>query len=181
MELKYDKDTKNEWGLVILERIITKNRCTHFKCRCTHCGNTTIVRRNKFPTTKSCGCFRRRTHKDNPRFKGCGAIHGGRWWTYMDNAKKRNIPFDITVEEAWKIYESQNGRCALTNLPIYFWKTSKNVDKHSTASLDRIDNTKGYVTNNVHWVHKKVNQIKMDMSLDDFITICRLVVDHANN
>lgn len=28
---------------------------------------------------------------------------------------------------------------------------------------------------NVHWVHKKINQIKMDMNMQEFIELCKKV------
>ena len=41
-----------------------------------------------------------------------------------------------------------------------------------TASLDRIDSSKGYTIDNVQWVHKKVNMMKKDMSDSEFIAWC---------
>ena len=56
---------------------------------------------------------------------------------------------------------------------IAFSKSSK--DKTATASLDRIDSTKGYIDGNIQWVHKRINTMKMDMSQKDFIDFCKQV------
>lgn len=45
-----------------------------------------------------------------------------------------------------------------------------------TASLDRINSSIGYTIDNVQWVHKKINMMKMDLSQEEFINYCRLVV-----
>lgn len=47
-----------------------------------------------------------------------------------------------------------------------------------TASIDRIDNSKGYVEGNVQWVHKEINKMKFTKSDIDFVHFCTLVADH---
>jgi len=56
-------------------------------------------------------------------------------------------------------------------------KVSKSQSKQKlrTASLDRIDSTKNYTIDNIQWVHKDVNKMKMDFSQEYFIEMCRLV------
>ena len=44
--------------------------------------------------------------------------------------------------------------------------------KLQTASLDRIDSTKGYSKDNIQWVHKDINCMKMDFSQQYFIDLC---------
>jgi hypothetical protein len=38
--------------------------------------------------------------------------------------------------------------------------------------LDRIDSEKGYTLENIQWVHKTINQMKMNMKENDFIQFC---------
>ncbi len=166
-------------GLELLEKISKDNRVTQFRCRCTHCNNETVIRPNKFGYIQSCGCLKRRKLADHWRFGGHGEIHKGKWNTYVDNARSRDIPFKITIQYVWKLFLEQNRRCALTGEPIHMWENG--YTKRSTASLDRINNKKGYVKGNVHWVHKCINQIKMAMTLEDFKSWCRKVVEHDKN
>ena len=49
----------------------------------------------------------------------------------------------------------------------------------TTASLDRIDSTKGYFIENVQWVHKYVNIMKWHTANQEFIEWCKLIA--ANN
>jgi len=44
-----------------------------------------------------------------------------------------------------------------------------------TASLDRIDSSKGYIEENVHWVHKRINVMKGNMSEQEFLNFCEAV------
>jgi len=46
------------------------------------------------------------------------------------------------------------------------------------ASLDRIDNSKGYHLNNVQWVHKDVNRMKWIFEQDYFIKLCNKVSEY---
>jgi hypothetical protein len=50
-----------------------------------------------------------------------------------------------------------------------------------TASLDRIDNTKGYEEGNVWWVHKEANRLKNNYTLNDLLYWCRLILDKHGN
>jgi hypothetical protein len=45
-------------------------------------------------------------------------------------------------------------------------------ESETTASLDRIDSSKGYIEGNLQWVHKDVNIMKMDLSQVEFIDYC---------
>ncbi|RLD70194.1 MAG: hypothetical protein DRI98_08575 [Bacteroidetes bacterium] len=49
------------------------------------------------------------------------------------------------------------------------------------ASIDRIDSNKGYVSDNVQWTCWAVNRAKGDLTNDDFIKLCRAVVERCND
>lgn len=167
--------------LTLLEKISGEKTTSIaiFKCRC-DCGNIKEIKRNKFGITKSCGCLRSRKGEANPNFTGCGELSGRSWESIRRNAKNRKIPFSITVKDAWDIFQKQQGYCALSGTLLTFSEDPQRKRSQGTASLDRIDNTKGYVKDNVHWVHKRINQIKMDMKLSEFILWCSRVYQHAN-
>jgi hypothetical protein len=167
-------------NLKLLQVIPNKNKDhTQFVCECLLCGKEAIIRRNKFGRQKSCGCIRFITGEKNHLFQGYKEINMGKWNTYKNNARKRNIDFNITIEYAYEVYERQNKKCAVSGEPISFWQNA--TIRKSTASLDRIDNKKGYVYGNIQWVHKKINQIKMDMTLDEFFMWCDKVNNNRGN
>jgi len=48
----------------------------------------------------------------------------------------------------------------------------------TTASLDRINSSKGYTLDNVQWVHKTVNIMKQGLSDEDFKYWIKMIGDN---
>lgn len=91
---------------------------------------------------------------------------------YERAALKRGIPFDLTYED---FCESYTGRCSLTG-----WEISTDYGKE-TASLDRIDNDRGYEASNVQWVYSMVNMAKSRYTQEQFVSMCRAVAEKASS
>lgn len=91
-------------------------------------------------------------------------------------ANLRGIEFNVSPEYLESIY---NGFCYLSNtkIDIGTYSTSNGYRDSGNASLDRIDSTKGYVKNNVGWVSKEINIMKHILSVDDFVKLCKMVVE----
>lgn len=109
----------------------------------------------------------------NPSFTGCGELHGSRVYWIKRGAERRGIKFDLTAEFLWDLYLKQKKKCALSGLEIVFGKMD--FPHQTTASLDRIDSSVGYVVDNVQWVHKDVNIMKRTFSQRYFIELCKSV------
>jgi hypothetical protein len=137
--------------------------------------------------SKNCGCLRGPRLKsiasvqreNHPCFKGYGEIHAHIWSSYKANAKQRNIPFEITIEQAWELFLKQNRTCSISGIPIKF-ANSRELYVAKTASLDRIDSTKGYSIDNIHWVHKEINFMKHKCPLDKFFEWCRMIIKYQD-
>jgi hypothetical protein len=52
---------------------------------------------------------------------------------------------------------------------------AQNGWRKATASLDRIDSSKGYTIENVQWVHAIINNMKWDMPQSEFLSFCYAV------
>ena len=89
-------------------------------------------------------------------------------------AAKRKIEFAITIEYIGDLFEKQNGICNLTGEKLTLKETIKDISQ--TASLDRIDSTKGYIEGNVQWIHKAVNRMKSNLPEKQFIELCEKIV-----
>jgi hypothetical protein len=153
-----------------------------WECKC-ECGNITEARSSDLISgkIKSCGCLRTETSTENikishilyPRSCGfCGIedIPGGYFSRIRHGAFRRNLEYSVSKEYLWSLFLKQERRCALTGLDIYF-------NKHEiTASLDRIDASEGYVEGNVWWLHKDINYLKSDFTLDELFKYCTLIV-----
>jgi hypothetical protein len=149
-----------------------------FRCVCV-CGKEIDVRNHCLSTgnTKSCGCTSRKRGKDHEHYRGYKDIRHSYWGRVIREAKKRNLEFDITIEYAWDLFVKQGKRCSISGQPIHFAITNKSKQR-ATASLDRIDPSKGYIEGNVQWLHKKVNQMKWDLQQKEFIDMCRLITNY---
>ena len=130
---------------------------------------------------RSCGCSK---NKPSVRWSGYGEI-SGTYWSYVKRNSKtrsRNIDFNITIQDAWGLFLKQNRRCALTGVKINFIRqyAHKKNGEEQTASLDRINNFKGYTMDNIQWVHKIVNKMKMNLDEKDFLMWCNLICEKMN-
>lgn len=75
-------------------------------------------------------------------------------------AKKRGIDFSISIDDL-----TMPTHCPLLGVPIDPF--SGNIDFH--PSLDRLDNTKGYVPGNVAVVSHRANRIKSDSTHSELL------------
>ncbi len=155
------------------DHIVSKNRGVFYLCEC-ECGISKPVRSTELlrGDTKSCGCL-----KNIGPFKGYGEIPKSVYTSIKNwSAASRGIEFNVTIEYLWELFLLQERKCVYTGQQLKFGK-SKN-DSSKTASLDRIDSSKGYVKGNVVWCDKKVNKLKMDLKLESFFNICKIVSDY---
>ena len=74
------------------------------------------------------------------------------------------------------MFKKQNKLCIISGVPLSFGRRKHSSD--TTASLDRIDSSKGYIEGNVQWVHKQINIMKNDMDDANFIKLCALITEY---
>jgi hypothetical protein len=169
--------------LVVSEAEKSPRGHSRWNCVC-DCGNTCVRTGTSLERSEnsSCGCFRLHG-KNSPLWGGSGDISASWFHNVIYRAasgrkSRSNIvkQLEITVEDIWELFLKQDKKCALTGLELTFpIKNTAVESKKSTASLDRIDSTKGYVLDNVQWVHKSINLMKNIYSQEHFIKMCKLV------
>src|SRR5690606_20536198 len=91
-------------------------------------------------------------------------------------ANSKGLELSITPEYLWDLFLNQNRKCAISGVELVFADSHKNKTD-STASPDRIDPSKGYIEDNVQWVHKYVNSMRNNKSINDFIEWCKIISD----
>lgn len=146
-------------------------------CKC-DCGNTCNVSASNLKKgTKYCRLCRNK--ECSLRFwKGCGDIPHVHFSSIERQAKTRNLEFNITIEDMWDLFLKQDRKCALSGVDLNFVRKKKIKQSiYSTASLDRIDSSKGYTKDNVQWIHKDVNIMKNKYDQKDFIKYCKLIAE----
>jgi hypothetical protein len=170
-----DRTNKVYGDLTVLE--ICKERSKKrvvWKCRC-KCGNIVLARSLDLHMGKTVSCGCRRRGSNNYLWSGCGEIPGGFMYSIIKAAKTRGIEVDINVKDIYDLYIQQNKKCNLTGVELNF-----GYNKNTNASLDRIDSEKGYTKDNIQLVHKKINMMKHILPQEEFVSWCKLVVDHNN-
>jgi hypothetical protein len=175
----YDFIGKKFGKLTVISLSHIHENASHWDVIC-ECGTKKVVQGSSLAKGNivSCGCWNRER-----LWKGCGELSKTYWSKLIGGAKKRNLSFDITIEQAWELFEAQNRKCALSNLDISFARSySRNIylleDEKQTASLDRIDSNRGYSLDNVQWVHVILNRMKSNLQPQDFVNWCQKVVQH---
>lgn len=143
------------------------------KFTCPICYNIFVTKPEHIFTghTKSCGCIniKRRT--------GVGELSGSFYSKIVTQARHRDIEFNISKEYIYSILLSQNFKCAISGMPIEIGYKNGEDRRNITASLDRIDSSKGYIEGNVQWVHKKINMMKGILSNEEFLGLCKIVTE----
>lgn len=154
-----------------------------WEVECIHCGfvKVSAFKNLNGKNNPTCKCMLRKklsdTAKKNQR-KGTKNIPGAYFYSLKSTAERRNIEFDITIEFLQYLLEEQEFKCKLSNEDI---SMSPDNSRHlngkclDTASVDRIDSSKGYIPSNVQWVHKDVNFMKMNLKESRFIDLCRKI------
>ena len=101
-------------------------------------------------------------------------IKGKPFTTLYDNARRncltRNREIDIDTDYIKELWEKQDGKCALSGLPMSF-PNSEHKDAFQ-ASIDRIDNDKGYIKGNVRITCLIANLCRNGFSDEDVIKFC---------
>lgn len=98
------------------------------------------------------------THKDrqriNPRFK--------------------DLEYNLTIDYIAELWEQQDGKCYFSGIPLEITQYyNKRMPMNPfQASIDRIDNNKGYIQGNVRIVSVIGNFAKNRFSDEDLITFC---------
>ena len=88
------------------------------------------------------------------------------------NAAKKGIEHNIDHDYLKHIYRISGGVCPLTK--VNFIHKSNHADN---LSLDRVDNSKGYIKGNVWFITTWANRSKSDLTLEQFQNRCKLIME----
>jgi hypothetical protein len=152
-----------------------------YDVKCKLCGLVSnVLRQNLVKNSRRCcqGCMK--AGQDNLLWQGYEDLSLTFFHDIRNGAIARNLSFEITIEQAWQLYQDQDGKCALSGEKISFdINTSFAKGRKPTASLDRINSKLGYTLDNIQWVHEDVNWMKQDFTQEEFIEWCNKVNNHS--
>lgn len=157
-----------------------RNNHARWMCKC-ECGNEKDILATHLVSGKiqSCGCITKsKIGPGHHQWTGIGEISGDIWSSIKRGANgskgRRVLEFSISLQDAWDLFIKQQRKCALSGIILTF-------GNNKTASLDRVDSSKGYIKDNIQWVHKDINKMKMAYSNDYFIDTCKLIANYNGN
>ena len=160
-----------QWTVISTKTKITKrNRFWEVQCKCGDIfwRSAYTLCNGKVTSCKSC-C---KATNNLPNFINA-------YYNKLTNRiKLKKFESNITPEILYEMFLQQNRKCALSGIDIDFKKGNDVKRGLQTASLDRIDSSKGYIVGNVQWVHKDINFMKGTLSNNQFLELCNLVSKH---
>ena len=107
--------------------------------------------------------------KQSERLRGNQYAKKGRFTHYLNKARHRRKDFDLDEEYLESIW---TGKCALTDISIIAESKRNSL---ISASLDRIDSTKGYIKGNVQFVAYGINLAKNSFSDNEVLAFINLL------
>jgi hypothetical protein len=95
---------------------------------------------------------------------------------HFRNISKRDKQIDITIQDLKELWEIQKGICPYLGIELHLNTYGKiKKDPITSASLDRIDSSEGYIKGNLQWVSRAMNYLKNDMSEQQVQEIIELI------
>lgn len=99
-----------------------------------------------------------------------------RWLAARSRALSKNIPFTITKEYLVDLWNEQEGKCAVSGIPMTYEIDNGRI--FTNVSVDQKNPGQGYTNENTQLICQAVNQLKSDWDMDTVLYICKQIVDN---
>lgn len=161
-----DKTGERHGRLTITGKAPGSRKSWYVKC---DCGNTKIILYHNLRTTTSCGCYKK---ENTYRTDNSGVPFGAstRYLVldeYKRGAFKRNLTWELKEEEFDKLTSNPCHYCGCS--PQTVRKSQYNKGDFVYNGIDRVDNTKGYLPDNVVSCCTICNRAKDIMTQGEFL------------
>lgn len=94
---------------------------------------------------------------------------------YLRRSRNRFKEVSVTLEDLKQVWDKQNGICVYTGVRLIRPNETKENDPLTTASLDRIDSSKGYVKDNIQFISMAANYAKNKMTHEKMVEFCQIL------
>lgn len=192
-ELMYDLSGKKFGRLLIVRFVEIKEtfyKCGLFKdymweCVC-DCGNTAIIARNRLVGSRqiSCGCVKRDyqkiIHTRSLKLPPGEASFNAYFGKYQYNAKKRNIEFELSIEDFRKFCYNNCKYCGISPCRLEPRMATRVNGQILVNGIDRVDTTKGYTLNNCVTSCHKCNLAKGQMGWQEWVDWTNQLTSYQN-
>ena len=83
-------------------------------------------------------------------------------------ARRNGVPYDLTVEDlTWPTH------CPVLGIELFYGRAEGDGQRQNSATLDRRDNSKGYVKGNVFVISHRANRIKSDATAAELEAVAK--------
>lgn len=89
-------------------------------------------------------------------------------------AKSKELDFDLTVEFLKELWDLQEGKCAISGIPMTYIMTEGR--QHFNVSIDKINPNLGYTQNNIQLVCSAVNTMKYVLTIEELYMFCEAIL-----
>lgn len=93
-------------------------------------------------------------------------------------AAQKRLPFEINTYTIRELNTRQNGRCAISNIPLNWIPSSRlegQICPFDRASIDRINPKLGYTKGNIQLVIDMANRAKGSHTIKEVVVFCKSV------
>ena len=151
------------WTVIKRELPNTKDAAARWLCKCS-CGKEKIILGNSLRRgdTKSCGCLRKERVSLPFGFSSMRAIRSA----YKRNAKRKEVEYTLTEKQFKELTQQDCHYCGAK--PNNRFKNPNNNGDYIYNGLDRVENNKGYTTDNVVPCCNDCNRSKYKRTLPEF-------------
>lgn len=129
---------------------------------------------------KNCSPCRMK-HRSRRRHKVMGESHEAylrNLHAKLKHTRKKTHPWTLDPEDLLRLWELQKGRCAVSGIALTHHLDGTGT-KDFNASIDRINNDKGYSSDNVRLVAYRINIMRHTLSTDMFWWWIKTVHDYT--
>ena len=93
-------------------------------------------------------------------------------------AKNKKIEFSISLDDLYSVWP-QDDKCPVFKVPFFFGRRNK-ILSQLAPSLDRINNSKGYVRGNIQIISMRANRVKSCLSKEELLNISEWIIKTQN-
>jgi hypothetical protein len=196
-ELNFRDETGKRYGrLVVLRQHVprqgSKKYCRHrnsarngedqfysmWECRC-DCGETTIVEGKslRLGHTQSCGCWGIEKKSKPTGHAPFVALYDN----YRKNASNRGLEWNLTEDQVREITKRNCFYCGIEPKQKRYARSASRENFYVYNGIDRVDNNKGYIPDNVVACCIHCNRAKRTRTLNEFVAWAERLHENLSN
>lgn len=160
----------NEQVTLIFDKVCPHGHTTGYYASNRHCIECHLTRHKKKKNDPDYKAVRAKVMRDGRfarrRTEDWQVVLKLRLVEIKQRAKKKGLEFNISIED----FPTRVDVCPYLGIPVTYGinVNGKNDNKINNFSIDRIDNSKGYVHGNVQIISYRANTLKANGTLEEF-------------